>query len=61
MPVNVAFVLDHSGSMRGNKIRSMQHAVGLALDRLSDDDTVSITIFNHEAAVLVPDTACRRP
>ena len=54
MPVNVAFVLDRSGSMRGNKIRSMQHAVGLALDRLSDDDTVSITIFNHEAAVIVP-------
>lgn len=54
MPVNVAFVLDRSGSMRGNKLRAMQHAVGLALDRLSDSDTVSITIFNHEAAVIVP-------
>lgn len=56
MPVNVAFVLDRSGSMRGNKLRAMQHAVGLALDRLNDNDTVSITIFNHETAVLVPTT-----
>lgn len=56
MPVNVAFVLDRSGSMRGNKLRAMQQAVGLALDRLSDNDTVSITIFNHDTAVLIPTT-----
>jgi len=56
MPINVAFVLDRSGSMRGNKLRAMQQAVGLALDRLSDNDTVSITIFNHETVVLVPTT-----
>lgn len=54
MPVNVAFVLDRSGSMRGNKLRAMQHAVGLALDKLSDSDTVSVTIFNHETAVIAP-------
>jgi Ca-activated chloride channel homolog len=53
MPINVAFVLDRSGSMRGNKLRAMKQAVGLALDRLNDNDTVSITIFNHETAVLV--------
>lgn len=56
MPVNVAFVLDRSGSMRGNKLRAMQQAVGLALDKLSDNDTVSITIFNHDTAVLQPTT-----
>ena len=54
MPVNVSFVLDHSGSMRGNKLRAMKAAVNLALDRLSDDDTVAIVLFNHEAVVLVP-------
>src|SRR5215218_8700448 len=54
MPVNVAFVLDHSGSMRGNKLRAMKAAVGLALDRLNDNDTVAIVIFSHEAVVLVP-------
>lgn len=54
MPVSVAFVLDHSGSMRGNKLRAMKTATGLALDRLSDDDTVAIILFNHETIVLVP-------
>jgi Ca-activated chloride channel family protein len=54
MPIAVSFVLDHSGSMRGNKLRSLKTAVGLALDRLNDTDTVAITIFNHEAVVLVP-------
>ena len=54
MPVNVAFVLDHSGSMRGNKLRATKTAVNLALDRLSDDDTVSIVLFNHETVVLAP-------
>lgn len=54
MPINVAFALDRSGSMRGNKLRAMQHAVALALEKLSDNDTVSVTIFNHETAVLVP-------
>jgi Ca-activated chloride channel family protein len=54
MPVNVAFVLDHSGSMRGNKLRAMKAAAGLALDRLGDDDAVAIVIFNHETVVLVP-------
>jgi len=54
MPVAVSFVLDHSGSMRGHKLRALKTAVGLALDRLNDTDTVAITIFNHEAVVLVP-------
>ena len=54
MPVNVSFVLDRSGSMRGNKLRAMKAAVNLALDRLSDNDTVAIVLFNHEAGVLVP-------
>lgn len=54
MPVNVAFVLDRSGSMRGGKIKALKQAVQLALDRLNDQDRVSITIFNHNAQVLVP-------
>ncbi len=54
MPVNVAFVLDHSGSMRGNKLNKMKDAVKLAMDRLSDTDSVAIVIFNHQTAVMVP-------
>ncbi|GAC1359012.1 MAG: VWA domain-containing protein [Herpetosiphon sp.] len=57
VPVNVAFVLDHSGSMRGNKLASMKAAVGIAVDRLADTDQVSITLFNHETAVIVPQSS----
>ncbi len=53
-PVNVAFVLDRSGSMRGRKLQATKQAVNLALDRLNDQDTVSITVFSHEPSVLVP-------
>ena len=54
MPVNVAFVVDRSGSMRGNKLRSTKAAMSLALDRLSNSDNVAIIIFNHETVVLAP-------
>jgi Ca-activated chloride channel homolog len=54
MPISVSFVLDHSGSMRGNKLRALKAATGLALDRLNDNDNVAITIFSHESVVLVP-------
>ena len=54
MPVNVAFVLDRSGSMRGTKLRAMKQAVNMALDRLNPHDTLSITTFSHEPNVLVP-------
>lgn len=54
MPVNVTFVLDHSGSMRGRKLERMKAAVSLALDRLHNDDRVAIVIFNHETAPLAP-------
>jgi Ca-activated chloride channel family protein len=54
MPINLAFVLDRSGSMRGAKLRAMKQAVQLALERLNDADTVSITTFSHTPQVLVP-------
>jgi len=52
MPVNMGFVLDRSGSMKGDKIRRLKEAMSLALRRLSPDDRVSVTIFNDSARVL---------
>ena len=52
MRVNFGFVLDHSGSMRGAKIDRLKEAMQLAISRLSDDDLVSITVFNDKAEVL---------
>ncbi len=53
-PVNVALVLDRSGSMKGERIASAKAAANVALERLSAQDMVSIVAYNHEVAVLQP-------
>jgi len=42
IPVNVAIVLDQSGSMRGHKIRQAKLAAMQAVEQLSSNDIVSI-------------------
>ncbi|MFQ3662969.1 MAG: VWA domain-containing protein [Chloroflexaceae bacterium] len=54
MPVNVGFVLDRSGSMKGEKIERVRQAVSMAIDLLDTQDTASIVIFDHRTEVLVP-------
>ncbi|MCE5257665.1 MAG: VWA domain-containing protein [Chloroflexi bacterium] len=49
MGLNFGFVLDHSGSMRGDKIDRLRDAVQLALSKMASDDLVSLTIFNDSA------------
>lgn len=55
-PVNVAFVIDRSGSMTGEKIRDARRAALAALDHLGADDIVSVVIYDHLVDVLVPAT-----
>lgn len=52
MPVNLGFVLDRSGSMKGTKIAHLQEAMATALSKLAREDRVSVTIFNDSATVL---------
>ena len=52
MSLNFGFVLDRSGSMRGQKIKRLQEAVALALGRVAPDDLVSVTIFNDNAQII---------
>jgi len=52
MSLNFGFVLDHSGSMRGDKIERLKEAVNLALSKMAPDDLVSVTIFNDSAEVI---------
>jgi Ca-activated chloride channel family protein len=54
MPVNVSFVLDRSGSMKGEKIERVRRATSLALDLLGPQDIVSVVIFDHRTEVLIP-------
>ncbi len=53
-PVNVALVLDRSGSMKGERIASAKAAANVALERLSAKDLVSLVAYNHEVEVLQP-------
>ncbi len=58
-PVNVALVLDRSGSMSGEKIRKAREAALMAIERLDDEDIVSLVAYNHTVEVLVPATRLR--
>ena len=51
-PVNVAIVLDRSGSMKGERLAYAKEAAREAISRLSADDYVSIIAYNHGVQVL---------
>ena len=55
-PVNVAIVLDKSGSMSGQKIEHAKQAAIQAVDRLGSEDIVSVVAYDHTVSVLVPAT-----
>lgn len=55
-PINVAIVLDRSGSMQGEKIQRAREAAIGALDLLRSDDIVSIVAYDSDVNVLVPAT-----
>jgi Ca-activated chloride channel homolog len=53
-PINVAIVIDRSGSMQGSRIAAAKKGARVALDRLSKDDIVSLVAYNHNVDVLFP-------
>ena len=53
-PVNLALVIDRSGSMAGDKIIKAREAALEAVHRLASDDIVSVVIFDHMVQTLVP-------
>ncbi len=55
-PVNLAFVLDRSGSMGGEKIRLAKQAVEEAIARLHDDDRFAVVVYDDRVDVVVPGT-----
>jgi Ca-activated chloride channel family protein len=55
-PVNVAIVIDNSGSMSGQKIAQARDAAIAAVKRLRDDDIVSVVLYNSSVEVIVPAT-----
>ncbi len=52
-PLNLAVVLDKSGSMTGAKIEKAKQAATQLVNRLQPDDIFSLVIFSDEARVVV--------
>ena len=55
-PVNVALVLDKSGSMSGDKIQKAKEAAIMAIRRLNWNDIVSVVTYDSTVTVVVPAT-----
>jgi Ca-activated chloride channel family protein len=53
-PLNLAVVLDRSGSMTGAKLEKTKQAAMQLVDRLAPNDIFSLVTFSDEARVLVP-------
>jgi Ca-activated chloride channel family protein len=53
-PVNLAIVLDRSGSMSGAKIDIAKRAVEEAIARLGSDDRFSVVVYDDRVDVVVP-------
>ena len=55
-PVNVAIVMDRSGSMTGEKLDHAKEAAIMAIDSLSANDIVSVITYDDTVNVLCPAT-----
>lgn len=56
-PLDLAVVVDRSGSMMGEKIRAVRTAMGKLIDQLNEGDRLSIVLFDDRVSILVPSTA----
>jgi len=52
-PVNVAFVIDRSGSMQGARIAQAREAAAAAIRRLDKNDIASVVVFDDKIELLV--------
>jgi Ca-activated chloride channel family protein len=55
-PMNLAVVIDRSGSMKGERIANAMNAAVFALERMRDGDSITVVSFDTSAQVVVPPT-----
>lgn len=55
-PMNLAIVVDKSGSMKGDRIANAMNAAVAAVERMRDGDSVTVVSFDTSADVVVPPT-----
>ncbi|OCG08796.1 hypothetical protein A9G13_01675 [Gilliamella sp. wkB178] len=56
VPINLALVIDRSGSMSGSRIEKAREAAILAINMLNEDDTISVVAFDSDAEIIIPAT-----
>lgn len=56
---NIAIVLDKSGSMQGEKLFRAKEAAIMAINRLDDNDIISVVSYDSRVNVVVPATKVR--
>ena len=60
-PLNLALVIDRSGSMDGTPLSQARKAARFLARELSPADRLAIVVFDHEAEVLVPSMPVNDP
>lgn len=53
-PLNLAVVLDRSGSMRGEKLEQAKQAAMMLVEQLDENDIFSLVVYDSDVDVLVP-------
>ena len=54
VPLNLAIVLDRSGSMSGGKLEQAKQAAMMLVDQLDRDDVLSLVVYETEVQVVLP-------
>ena len=52
LPLNIAIVLDRSGSMSGHPLNEAKQSAKMLIDRMNEDDRVSIITFDNRVDVI---------
>lgn len=60
-PVNLALVIDRSGSMRGDRLDKAKEAALMVVDHLGPSDILSVVTYDSDVEVLVPPAPLRDP
>lgn len=54
LPLNLAIIIDRSGSMSGQPLAEAKRCAAMIVDGLSSRDRAGVVIYDHVADVLVP-------
>jgi Ca-activated chloride channel family protein len=54
LPLNIAVVIDRSGSMAGAKMKYAKEAAKAIIDKLTAEDYVSVVMYDHEVTLIQP-------